>query len=98
MADEPERIELERTGGFANIPARTSLSANALTAPERAGVDALLSRAPAEGTVAGAPDRFQYDVTVVAGGRHHHVRLGEQEIDEQLRPLIDRLERAATPQ
>jgi hypothetical protein len=96
MADEPERIELERTGGFANIPARASMSANALTPRERAGVDALLSRAPAEGTVAGAPDRFQYDVTVVAGERHHHVRLGEHEINERLRPLIDRLEGTAT--
>jgi hypothetical protein len=47
---------------------------------------------------AGAPDRFQYDVSVVADGRRHHVRLGERELDENLRALLDRLERAAAPE
>jgi hypothetical protein len=97
MGDEPKRIELARTGGFANVPVRASVPAEALGPPERAGVDALLSREPAEGAVAGAPDRFQYDVTVVTGKRQHRVRLGEHEIDERLRPLIGRLERDATP-
>lgn len=97
MADEPHRIELARSGGFANIPMRAAVPAGDLGPQERAGVDALLSREPAGAAVAGAPDRFQYDVTVVAGDRRHHVRLGEREIDEHLRPLIDRLERVATP-
>ncbi len=97
MADEPQRIELARTGGFANIPMRASVPAHALGPHERAGVEALLSRQPAEEAEAGEPDRFQYDVTVVAGERRHHVRLGEAEIDDGLRPLIDCLERDATP-
>ena len=97
MAGEPERIELARSGGFANIPMRAAVSADALDPQERAGVDALLSRAPAEGAQAGAPDRFQYDVTVIAGDHRHRVRLGEREIDDRLRALIDRLERDATP-
>lgn len=97
MADEPPRIELARSGGFANIPMRATVAADALGPRERAGMDALLSREPAEEAVAGPPDRFQYDVTVVAGERRHHVRLGEREIDEHLRPLIDRLERDAAP-
>lgn len=97
MAKEPERIDLARSGGFANIPMRASVTAGALNPDERAGVDALLSRPPAEGASAGHPDRFQYDVTVVAGDRHHHVRLGEHEIDERLRPLIDCLERDGAP-
>ena len=97
MAGEPERIELARSGGFANIPMRAAVAADALDPQERAGVDALLSRAPAEEAQAGAPDRFQYDVTVIAGDRRHRVRLGEREIDDRLRALIDRLERDATP-
>jgi len=97
MADEPERIELARSGGFANVPMRASVPRHALGPHERAGVDALLNRQPAEEAEAGEPDRFQYDVTVVAGERRHHVRLGEAQIDEQLRPLIDCLERDATP-
>jgi hypothetical protein len=98
MADEPHRIEFARSGGFANIPMRATVPAHVLDPLERAGVDALLSREPAGEAVAGAPDRFQYDVTVVAGERRHHVRLGEREIDgEHVRALIDRLERDAAP-
>jgi hypothetical protein len=95
MAEQPERIELERSGGFANIPVRASVSGEALEPHERAGVEALLDRAPAGEAASGAPDRFQYDVTVVSGDRRHHVRLAEHEVDERLRPLIDRLERDA---
>jgi hypothetical protein len=95
MAD---RIEFERSGGFANIPLRAEVAADVLDARERAALDALLARAPVGPAArAGAPDRFQYDVTVVAGGTRHHVRLGEREVDGTLRALIDRLERAAAP-
>lgn len=97
MAAQPERIELERTGGFANIPVRASVATETLDPHERAGVDAVLSQAAAAGPRPGAPDRHQYDLTVVTGDRRHHVRLGESEIDERLRPLINRLERDAEP-
>jgi emfourin len=96
MAGEPERIEFARSGGFANIPVRAEVSADALDPHERAGLDALLTRAPAEHAQAGAPDRYQYDVTVIAGDRRHRVQLGEREVDEHVRALIDRLERDAT--
>jgi Emfourin len=96
MAGEPERIEFARSGGFANIPVRAEVSADALDPHERAGLDALLTRPPAEHAQAGAPDRYQYDVTVIAGDRRHRVQLGEQEVDEHVRALIDRLERDAT--
>lgn len=97
MTDEPERIEFARSGGFANIPLRAEIAADALDPQERAGVDALLERTPAETPQAGAPDRYQYDVTVVAGDRRHRVQLGEREIDGKVRALIDRLERDAKP-
>jgi hypothetical protein len=99
MAGEPARIEFERSGGFAGIPIRASVSADALDPREREGLDALLAREPAGAAGrGGAPDRFQYDVTVVAGDRRHSVRLGERDVDEPLRALIDRLERAAAPE
>jgi hypothetical protein len=89
-----DRIEFERSGGFANVPLRAELAADALEPQERAALDALLAREPAGPAArAGAPDRFQYDVTVVAGESRHHVQLSEREIDGALRPLIDRLER-----
>ena len=96
MAGEPERIEFARSGGFANIPVRAEISADALDPRERAGLDALLTRAPAEHAQAGAPDRYQYDVTVIAGDRRHRVQLGEREVDVHVRALIDRLELDAT--
>ena len=93
---EPERIEFERSGGYANIPLRAEVAVDALDPHERAALDALMKRAPAGAEArAGAPDRFQYDVTVVAGGTRHHVQLGERDVDETLRALIDRLEGAA---
>jgi hypothetical protein len=95
---EPDRIEFERSGGFANIPLRAQVAAGALEPQERAGVDALLARAPAAAARAGAPDRFQYDVTVVAGEERHRVQLGERDVDAPLRALIDRLEREAAPE
>ena len=99
MPGEPVRIEFERSGGFANVPLRGAVSADALDPRERAGLDALLAREPAGATArAGAPDRFQYDVTVIEGDRRHTVRLGEPEIEPDLRALIDRLERAAAPE
>ena len=99
MGEEPERIEFERSGGFANIPVRAAVSADVLDPRERAALAALLAREPAGAAArAGAPDRFQYDVTVVTGGRRHQVRLGERELDGDLRALIDRLERAAAPE
>lgn len=99
MAEEPrpERIEFVRSGGFAGISVSATVSASELRPDERAAVDALLGREPAEGAVAGEPDRFQYEVTVIAGEYRHRVQLGEREIDESVRPLIDCLERDAKP-
>jgi hypothetical protein len=97
MPGEPDRIELERSGGFANIRVRASVPTHALAPEERAGVDALLGREPPTQAAPGEPDRYQYDITVVSGDSRHHVRLGERDVDEQLRPLIDRVERDAAP-
>ena len=97
MAEVPDRVELVRTGGFANITVRASVPGRDLDPPELEGVAAALAREPATAAVPGAPDRQQYDLSVVVGERTHHVRLGEQEVDDRLRPLIRRLVRDAAP-
>lgn len=97
MVEVPERVELVRSGGFANIQVRASLPWHALDPQEQAGVDALLVRPPAGDVVPGRPDRQQYDLSVVVGKKTHHVRLGEHEVDERLSHLIRRLERDAAP-
>jgi hypothetical protein len=96
MAEAPDRVELERSGGFANIKVRASVPMPDLAADERDGLDALLARPPAAEATPGMPDLHQYDLSIVVGGETHHVRLGEMEIDDRLRPLIKRLEREAT--
>jgi hypothetical protein len=96
-SEPPERIEFVRSGGFANISVRATVPASELRPEERAGVDALLGREAVSEAVAGEPDRFQYEVTVIAGSYRHRVQLGEREIDEPLRPLIECLERDAKP-
>ena len=97
MAEVPERVELVRSGGFANITVRASVPGRALDPHEQAGVDSLLAHPPADNAVPGLPDRQQYDLSVVVGEKTHHVRLGEHEVDDRLRPLIRRLEREAAP-
>ena len=97
MVEIPDRVELVRTGGFANITVRACVPGLELDPHELAGVAAVLAREPATAAVPGAPDRQQYDVSVVVGEETHHVRLGEQEVDDRLRPLIQRLVRDAAP-
>jgi len=97
MTEVPDRVELVRSGGFANITVRACVAGRALDPPELAGVAAILAREPAAEAVPGAPDRQQYDLSVVVGEQTHHVRLGEHEVDDHLRPLIRRLVRDAAP-
>ena len=97
MTKVPERVDLVRSGGFANITVRASVPGHALDPDEQAGVAALLARPPADDAVPGAPDLHQYDLSVVIDQQTHHVRLREHEIDDRLRPLIRRLERDASP-
>jgi hypothetical protein len=89
---ESDRVELKRSGGFANVTKHAEIDATELSGAERAGVDALLRReASGQGAPHGRPDEFQYDITVVQGAERHHVRLFESELDEELRPLVQRL-------
>jgi hypothetical protein len=97
MAEVPDRVELVRSGGFANMTVRASVPGPELEPDEKDGVDALLELTTADDDVPGAPDRQQYDLSVVVAGKTHHVRLREQDVDDRLRPLIRRLERDASP-
>ena len=67
MAEVPDRVELVRSGGFANIPVRASVPGARSTRTSWPGVDAILAREPADRGRAGCPDRDQYDVTWWSG-------------------------------
>jgi hypothetical protein len=97
VSEEPIRIDLVRSGGFAGISQRASVDTGKLP-PEEAARVAKLVRAVDFDALAGvatgpprAPDRFQYDLDVQQGGRHHHLTLGERSVPPELRALIDHL-------
>jgi emfourin len=87
------RVDVTRRGGIAGVALHAALdtaqlSAAAATQAEAALRDLPWDRTPAEPT---GPDRFRYEVVTVEGGRERHVELGENEIPDTLRPLLELL-------
>ncbi len=95
VGEERIRIDLVRSGGFAGISRRASVDTDKLPPPEASRVAELVKGVDfdALGTLATGPprrpDRFQYDLDVRQGGRHHHLTLGERDAPPELRALID---------
>jgi hypothetical protein len=56
----------------------------------RADLPALAAASPMPGKGA---DRFQYELTVEDAGGRHELAMGEDSVPDELRPLIDRLNR-----
>jgi hypothetical protein len=96
------RIAFERSGGFAGISVRTDVDIAELPEDEAeeyrsmlTGLDlAALARPPVER--AGQPDRFQYDISIEQGDQVYQMSYGENELPEQLQPLVRRLTKRAT--
>jgi hypothetical protein len=90
------RIEFQRSGGFAGNVLATSVDTGELPEPQAEELTRLVERAdlPAlaeRPRTPGAPDRFQYDLTVTLEDGSYQVTLGEAEVPETCRPLLDRL-------
>lgn len=90
-------IELVRSGGVAGISMGTAARVGDLPPEAAAAVDRVLEHVDLDALAsrpAAAPsgaDRYQYDVTVTAGGRRHSLRFGEADVPAELRPLLDAL-------
>lgn len=91
------RLDLIRTGGFANLRRPASLDTDDLPPGEASEVERLVgemdlsdlaARSPLEGRGA---DRFQYDLTVVRDGHEQRVIAAESEVSPGLRAVIDRV-------
>jgi hypothetical protein len=95
VSQERIRIDLVRSGGFAGISRRASVDTDELPPAEAARVAELVKAVDfdALGTMATGPprrpDRFQYDLDLRQGGRHHHLTLGEGDAPPELRALMD---------
>jgi hypothetical protein len=87
------RVRVTRRGGFAGVTLHAALDTAQLSAGDAARAEAALrdlpwDRLPAEPTGA---DRFRYEVVTVEGGHERHVELGDTELPDTLRPLVELL-------
>lgn len=104
MNEEPPlRIDLGRSGGFAGLREGASIERGDLDSNElreveeslaRVDLSELAGRSPIRGQGA---DRYQYDLTVTHGDQEAHVTIQEDQLPQELRPLIDVVMRRATP-
>lgn len=90
------RITFERSGGFTGIPMTTTVDTQTLAAAQATEFRNLVEaadffRLPATIPAAAQPDRFQYQITIEDGDRHHTVSMGESVVPGTLRPLIERM-------
>jgi hypothetical protein len=89
------RVEVVRSGGFANLKAPPAVVDTDDLSPEEAArltdlvgrADLAAAAARPRAPVRGA-DRYQYDVTVTEGTRREHVTVGEGELSPELRALV----------
>lgn len=87
------RVHVTRRGGLAGVALHAALDTAQLCAVDAASAEAALrdlpwDRLPAELT---GVDRFRYEVVTEEGGHERHVELGETEIPDALRPLLELL-------
>jgi len=104
VADDPIRIDLKRSGGFAGVSLKASVDTSQLPPEEARAITELVDRVDFDALAARtaspsrAPDRFQYDLVVRRGGKRHALSLGESAVPPELRPLLDYLMARATGQ
>jgi hypothetical protein len=88
------RVEVVRSGGFANRQLRAAVDTSELAPDDAARLTQLVGRADLAGAAARprAPargaDRYQYDLTVTEGARREHVTVTEGELSPELRALV----------
>jgi hypothetical protein len=93
---EAPRLIFERSGGFGGLTLRAEVSGEELSGDELTALQSALAARPAGGGPSG-PDQFQYDLTLVEGGRSRHATFYEGAVPDALRPLIARLKGRAAP-
>lgn len=87
------RVHVTRRGGLTGVALHGALDTAQLSTVDATRAEAALrdlpwDRLPPEPTGA---DRFRYEVVTTEGGHEQHVELGETEIPDTLRPLLELL-------
>ncbi len=95
-------IDYERSGGFAGLQVSIAIDTDSLPPGEAQELCNLVEDAgffdlsSALGDSTAVPDQFVYKVTVEAAGRRRHtIEVTESAVPPDLRPLLERLHRAA---
>lgn len=89
------RLEVVRSGGFANLRVAAFLDTDELPPTEAQDIEARVGQVDIKRLAEDSPlrgrgtDRFQYDVKVIRGGEEHHVIASEAELPPELRAVID---------
>jgi hypothetical protein len=91
------KVSVTRTGGLAGIRRSRSVDVDAQpdSASWHAQVDALPWTAPRPGTSTRGADRFVYTITVDGADEPRTITLGEADLDEAWRALVDRVRAAS---
>jgi hypothetical protein len=88
------RLELTRSGGIGGLSVTRSIDTSALEAPKAQEVERLASQLDLAGLARRSPlrgrgtDRFQYDLSVEAGGRRYQVTVAEDVAPPELKELL----------
>jgi hypothetical protein len=90
---EPLRVTFERSGGFMGAPIGTTVDSASLKPEEAQQIARWLTDAhffdlPGTMTSPAAVDRFQYDIQVQFGAKHHTLNASESALPDGLRPLV----------
>lgn len=91
------RLDLVRSGGFANLRVPASLDTEELPPGEAQEIEALVGKVDLKSLADRSPlhgrgaDRFQYDLRVVRDGEEQRVIVSESAASPELRAVIDRV-------
>ena len=88
-------IHFERSGGFAGITQTLELKSDTLSLEDQDYLRKLIDTSGffdlKEETDSGAPDQFNYKITIKTGDKENTLETGDVDMKEELRPLIDYL-------
>ena len=99
-----EKIQFERTGGFAGIHLAAEIDMEELPDDQKNEIIELLDEADFDdlseklSEESQVPDGFNYSITVKSRNKEYQVVAGESAIPDDIQPLIEILERIAKKQ
>ena len=90
------RVQIKRHGGLAGVKLSADVETTDLDGDKAARAEQAVTRLLEEPAAASPaqPDRFRYEITVP--GRGASVTVAEQDLPDDLRPLIEMASKAAT--